>query len=92
MTTVPVDILIDENGVIEKAYYWKNTTDHLSFKEVLDFSSKQPFKKIAFHKFLYERLLVVISYRFLVPLRHSLPREQSSLLLEGQHTLHPLNH
>ena len=40
MTTVPVDILIDENGVIEKAYYGKNTTDHFSFKEVLDFSSK----------------------------------------------------
>ena len=40
MTTVPVDILIDENGVIEKAYNGKNTTDHLSFKEILGFSSK----------------------------------------------------
>jgi peroxiredoxin len=40
MTTVPVDILINEDGVIEKAYYGKNTTDHLSFKEILEFSSK----------------------------------------------------
>jgi hypothetical protein len=24
----------------KKAYYGKNTTDHLSFKEILDFSSK----------------------------------------------------
>jgi peroxiredoxin len=40
MTTVPEDILIDEQGVIEKAYYGKNTTDHLSFEEILDFSSK----------------------------------------------------
>ena len=35
---------------------------------------------------------VSISYRFLAPLRRSSPRAQSSLPLEGQHTLHPLNH
>jgi hypothetical protein len=29
----------------KKAYYGKNTTDYLSFKEVLDFSSKQSCKK-----------------------------------------------
>jgi len=29
----------------KKAYYGKNTTDYLSFKEVLDFSGKKPFKK-----------------------------------------------
>ena len=40
MTTVPVDILINEDGVIEKAYYGKNTTDHLNFKQILEFSSK----------------------------------------------------
>ena len=32
--------LINEDGVIEKAYYGKNTTDHLSFNEVLEFSNK----------------------------------------------------
>jgi len=40
MTTVPVDILINEDGVIEKAYYGKNTTDQLNFKQILEFSSK----------------------------------------------------
>ena len=35
MTTVPVDILIDANGVVEKSYYGKNTTDHLSFDDIL---------------------------------------------------------
>ena len=33
MTTVPVDILINEDGVIEKAYYGKNTTDQLASKK-----------------------------------------------------------
>ena len=40
MTTVPVDILMNEDGVIEKAYYGKNTTAHLNFNEILEFSSK----------------------------------------------------
>jgi len=26
--------------LLKKAYYGKNTTDHLSFEEILDFSSK----------------------------------------------------
>ena len=38
MRTVPVDILINEDGTIEKAYYGKNTTDHLAFNEVKSFS------------------------------------------------------
>ena len=38
MTIVPVDILINEKGIIEKVYYGKNTTDHLSFEEIRDFS------------------------------------------------------
>jgi|TARA_B110000116_G_C16676824_1_gene508809 peroxiredoxin Q/BCP len=54
MTTVPVDILINEDGVIEKAYYGKNTTDHLTFKEILDFSSKQLFIKKPSTRFLME--------------------------------------
>ena len=38
MTIVPVDVLINETGVIEKVYYGQSTTDHLSFDEIKDFS------------------------------------------------------
>jgi peroxiredoxin len=38
MTIVPVDVLINETGVIEKVYYGKNTTDHMSFDEIKKFS------------------------------------------------------
>jgi hypothetical protein len=38
MTIVPVDVLINETGVIEKVYYGKNTTDHMSFDEIKNFS------------------------------------------------------
>ncbi len=38
--TVPVDILINSNGKIEKVYYGKNTADHMSFEEIKDFSLK----------------------------------------------------
>ena len=38
MTIVPVDVLINEAGVIEKVYYGQNTTDHLSFDEIKEFS------------------------------------------------------
>ena len=38
MRTVPVDILINEDGTIEKAYYGKNTTDNLMFDDVKSFS------------------------------------------------------
>ena len=37
MTIVPVDVLINETGVIEKVYYGKNTTDHMSFDEIKTF-------------------------------------------------------
>ena len=39
MTIVPVDVLINEAGIIEKVYYGKNTTDHISFDEIKKFSS-----------------------------------------------------
>jgi thioredoxin-dependent peroxiredoxin len=38
MRTVPVDILIKEDGTIEKAYYGKNTTNHLKFDDIKRFS------------------------------------------------------
>tara|TARA_B110000014_G_scaffold253765_1_gene233538 strand:+ start:3185 stop:3715 length:531 start_codon:yes stop_codon:yes gene_type:complete len=38
LTTVPVDILLNEDGTISKAYYGNDTGDHLSFDEIKDFS------------------------------------------------------
>jgi peroxiredoxin len=38
MTTVPVDILLNEDGIVEKVYYGSNTTDHLKFDEIKSFS------------------------------------------------------
>ncbi len=37
--TVPVDILVNEDGAIEKVHYGQNTTDHLTFKEILEFAN-----------------------------------------------------
>ena len=37
-STVPVDILISKDGVVERAYYAKDTSDHLSFDTVKEFS------------------------------------------------------
>ena len=38
--TVPVDILINENSVVEKVYYGRNTTDHMDINEILDFAKR----------------------------------------------------
>jgi peroxiredoxin len=38
MTTVPVDILLNKDGIIEKVYYGSNTTDHLKFDDIKTFS------------------------------------------------------
>ena len=40
LTTIPVDILINTDGIIEKVYYGKNTADHLSFEEIKEFAIK----------------------------------------------------
>ena len=40
LTTIPVDVLINTDGTIEKAYYGENTADHLSFEEIKDFTFK----------------------------------------------------
>ena len=40
MRTVPVDILINEDGTIEKVSYGKNTADHLNFEEIKEFAQK----------------------------------------------------
>lgn len=41
MTTVPVDILLKKDGIIEKVYYGSNTTDHLKFDDIKTFSLSQ---------------------------------------------------
>ena len=38
MITVPVDILINTDGTIERVYYGKNTADHLSFEQIKKFA------------------------------------------------------
>lgn len=38
LTTMPADFLVDENGVIQTAYYGKDEGDHLSFEQVKAFS------------------------------------------------------
>ena len=38
MTTMPADFLVDENGVIQTAYYGKDEGDHLPFELVKAFS------------------------------------------------------
>ena len=37
-STIPVDILIGKDGVVEEVYYAKDTSDHLSFYSVKEFS------------------------------------------------------
>ncbi|MBM60629.1 MAG: hypothetical protein CMM79_03705 [Rhodospirillaceae bacterium] len=38
MLTVPVDILINEKGVVERVYYGKTTADHMNFDDILAFA------------------------------------------------------
>ena len=38
LSTIPVDILIDENGKVAKAHYCKDTVDHLPIEELIAFS------------------------------------------------------
>ena len=38
MSTLPVDILIDENGKVVRAHYCKDTVDHIPIDELIAFS------------------------------------------------------
>jgi peroxiredoxin len=38
LSTIPVDVLIDENGKVVKAHYCKDTVDHLPIDELISFS------------------------------------------------------
>jgi len=39
LLTMPVDILVDRNGIVQLAYYGKDEGDHLSFEKIRAFSS-----------------------------------------------------
>ena len=36
---LPVDVLINEEGIVEKVKYGKNIADHMSFDEIKTFST-----------------------------------------------------
>lgn len=41
LSTIPVDILIDENGKVVEAHYCKDTADHLPLEKMIAFSHGQ---------------------------------------------------
>lgn len=41
MTTMPVDLLVDENGIVRVAHYGKDEGDHLSFDRIKQFSHEK---------------------------------------------------
>ncbi len=38
LTTMPADFLVDENGIIQRAYYGKDEADHLPIHEIIEFT------------------------------------------------------
>lgn len=40
LTTMPADLLVDRDGIVQEAYYGKDEGDHLSFDQVKEFSLK----------------------------------------------------
>ncbi|DAC37608.1 MAG: hypothetical protein CMA08_01215 [Euryarchaeota archaeon] len=38
MSTIPVDLLIDEEGIVAEAHYCKDTADHLSIEKMVAFA------------------------------------------------------
>jgi hypothetical protein len=39
MSTIPVDVLIDENGCVVRSHYCKDTLDHISIDNLIKFSN-----------------------------------------------------
>jgi len=39
LSTIPVDVLIDENGTVVEAHYCKDTADHMSLDKMIAFSN-----------------------------------------------------
>ena len=42
LSTIPVDILIDEDGKVVEAHYCKDTADHLPLERMIAFSHGRP--------------------------------------------------
>jgi len=40
MTTMPLDLLVDENGIIQAVYSGKDEGDHMPFEQILAFAGK----------------------------------------------------
>mgnify|MGYP006174200351 FL=1 len=38
-TAVPVDVMINKEGIVEKVKYASHTTDHIPISEVIEFSN-----------------------------------------------------
>ncbi len=38
MTTMPLDILVDEHGTVQSVYYGKDEGDHMSFSQIKEFA------------------------------------------------------
>jgi len=38
MTTMPLDILVDEHGIVQSAYYGKDEGDHMPFSQIREFA------------------------------------------------------
>jgi peroxiredoxin Q/BCP len=41
MTTMPLDILVDENGIVQFAYYGKDEGDHMMIEQVKEFANRE---------------------------------------------------
>ena len=39
MSTIPVDILIDEKGIVARSHYCKDTVDHIPLDDLIEFSN-----------------------------------------------------
>ena len=39
MSTIPVDIFIDENGDVIRSHYCRDTVDHIPMDELIEFSN-----------------------------------------------------
>ena len=38
LTTMPLDILVDENGIVQSVYYGKDEGDHMPFEQIKEFA------------------------------------------------------
>ena len=38
MTTMPLDILVDEHGTVQSVYYGKDEGDHMPFSQIKEFA------------------------------------------------------